>query len=72
MTGEYGTGMIRTSLVATPRPRVLFTAKAGVLPQVHATDPEPRLPSLGVAYDDLALYVVVALAAGFWRARRDP
>jgi hypothetical protein len=52
--------------------RLLLSNAADVLAQVHATAPKPRLPSLGGAYLDLALYLVVALSVGFWRARRDP
>jgi ABC-2 type transport system permease protein len=32
---------------------------------------EPRLPSLPLAYLDLAGYVVAACGLGAWRARRD-
>lgn len=63
---EYGTGMIRATLTATPRRGTVFTAKAVVLGAVTL-----RLPSLALVYLDLAGYVVVTLALGAWRAHRD-
>ncbi|GAA2374597.1 hypothetical protein [Dactylosporangium salmoneum] len=45
---------------------------ATVLARVHASSPVgPRLPSLGMAYLDLARYLVVALGLGAWRVSRD-
>jgi hypothetical protein len=40
---------------------------------VHALAVEPRLPSLGPAYLDLLLHLVVALGLGLgaWRSSRD-
>lgn len=53
-------------------PDELVLSNAGnVLGQVHALAVKPRLPSLGMAYLDLLLYLVVALGLGAWRAGRD-
>jgi ABC-2 type transport system permease protein len=52
--------------------RLLLPNAAVVLAQLHApTVHSLRVPSLGVAYADLALYVVVALGLGIWRMTRD-
>ncbi len=51
--------------------RLMLTNAADVLGQVHAWAPHPRLPSLGLAYLDLALYLAAFLGAGAWRASRD-
>lgn len=42
-----------------------------VVGQVHAYSPKPRLPSAGMAFVELAVYVVVALGLGAWRFSRD-
>jgi len=53
-------------------PSRLQLSNAGdVVAQVHAVAAEPRLPSLGLAYLDLALYLTVTLALGAWRSTRD-
>jgi ABC-2 type transport system permease protein len=51
--------------------RLLLSNAGDVLGQVHATAPKPRLPSLRMAYLDLALYLALALGLGAWRASRD-
>jgi ABC-2 type transport system permease protein len=51
--------------------RLLLSNAADVVAQVHAVAAKPRLPSLPLAYADLAGYLVLALALGAWRARRD-
>jgi ABC-2 type transport system permease protein len=52
--------------------RLVLTNAADVVAQTHPRAAHPRLPSLGTAYLDLALYLVVFLGAGAWRASRDP
>jgi ABC-type transport system involved in multi-copper enzyme maturation permease subunit len=51
--------------------RLVLSNAADVIAQVHALAVKPRLPSLGLAYLDLLLYLVVALGLGAWRATRD-
>ena len=51
--------------------KLVLSNAADVLGQVHALAVKPRLPSLGLAYLDLLLYVVVALGLGAWRVSRD-
>ncbi|WP_432970742.1 ABC transporter permease [Dactylosporangium sp. CA-233914] len=51
--------------------RLLLSNAGDVVAQVHAVAAKPRLPSLRLAYLDLAGYVAVALGLGAWRARRD-
>jgi hypothetical protein len=53
-------------------PSKLLLSNAGdVVAQVHAVAAKPRLPSLGLAYLDLALYLALALGLGAWRWSRD-
>ncbi|MEV6928149.1 hypothetical protein AB0M46_27150 [Dactylosporangium sp. NPDC051485] len=53
-------------------PSKLLLSNAGdVVAQVHAVAAKPRLPSLGMAYLDLALYLTAALGLGAVRFRRD-
>jgi ABC-2 type transport system permease protein len=53
-------------------PSKLLLSNAGdVVAQVHAVSARPRLPSLGLAYLDLALYLAAALVLGAWRSTRD-
>lgn len=53
-------------------PSQLLLSNAGdVVSQVHATAAKPRLPSLALAYLDLALYFTAALGLGAWRSTRD-
>jgi ABC-2 type transport system permease protein len=66
----YGVGRALESWSYLPSRLVLVNA-ADVVAQTQAWAPRPRLPSLGAAYLDLALYVAVFLAAGAWRATRD-
>jgi ABC-2 type transport system permease protein len=51
--------------------KLVLSNAADVLGQVHALAAKPRLPSLGLAYLDLLLYLVLALGLGAWRTRRD-
>ena len=51
--------------------RLLLSNAGDVVAQVHAVAAKPRLPSLGLAYLDLALYLIAALALGAWRSTRD-
>jgi len=51
--------------------KLVLTNASDVLGQVHALAVKPRLPSLGLAYLDLLLYLVVALGLGAWRTSRD-
>ncbi len=51
--------------------RLLLSNAGDVVAQVHAVSAKPRLPSLGLAYLDLALYLTAALALGAWRSTRD-
>jgi ABC-type transport system involved in multi-copper enzyme maturation permease subunit len=52
--------------------RLVLANAADVLAQTHAAVAHPeRLPSLGLAYLDLALYALVALGLGVWRFSRD-
>jgi ABC-2 type transport system permease protein len=51
--------------------RLILSNAADVLGQVHAMAVRPRLPSLGLAYLDLVLYLVVPLGLGAWRTYRD-
>jgi ABC-type transport system involved in multi-copper enzyme maturation permease subunit len=66
----YGVGRAVESWSYLPS-RLVLTNAADVVAQTHAWAPHPRLPSLGAAYLDLALYLVVFLGAGAWRASRD-
>jgi ABC-2 type transport system permease protein len=66
----YGVGRALESWSYLPSRLVLVNA-ADVVAQTHAYAAHPRLPSLGAAYLDLALYVAVFLTAGAWRAARD-
>ena len=53
-------------------PSKLLLSNAGdVVAQVHAVAAKPRLPTLGLAYLDLVLYLVVAVGLGAWRSTRD-
>jgi hypothetical protein len=53
-------------------PSKLLLSNAGdVVAQVHPVAARPRLPSLALAYLDLALYFSVALGLGAWRCTRD-
>ncbi|MEU7875841.1 hypothetical protein [Dactylosporangium sp. NPDC049140] len=51
--------------------RLVLSNAGDVVAQVHAVAARPRLPSLGLAYLDLALYLTAALALGAWRSTRD-
>jgi len=51
--------------------RLLLSNAGDVVAQVHATAAKPRLPSLTMAYLDLAGYALIMLGLGAWRARRD-
>lgn len=51
--------------------KLLLSNAEDVVAQVHAIAVKPRLPSLTMAYADLALYLVVVVGLGAWRARRD-
>jgi hypothetical protein len=51
--------------------RLLLSNAGDVVAQVHAVAAKPRLPSLGMAYLDLALYLTAALAVGAWRSTKD-
>jgi ABC-2 type transport system permease protein len=51
--------------------KLLLSNAADVVAQVHAVSARPRLPSLGLAYLDLALYLAAALVLGAWRSTRD-
>jgi ABC-2 type transport system permease protein len=51
--------------------RLLLSNAGDVVAQVHAVAAKPRLPSLGLAYLDLALYLIAALGLGAWRSSRD-
>jgi ABC-2 type transport system permease protein len=51
--------------------RLLLSNAGDVVAQVHAVAARPRLPSLGLAYLDLALYFTAALGLGAWRSIRD-
>lgn len=51
--------------------RLLLSNADDVVAQVHAVAAKPRLPSLELAYLDLALYCTVALGLGAWRSTRD-
>jgi len=66
----YGIGRALESWSYVPS-RLVLTNAADVVAQVHAWAPHPRLPSLGLAYLDLALYLALFLGAGAWRASRD-
>ncbi|HEV7657877.1 MAG TPA: hypothetical protein VGP36_24515 [Mycobacteriales bacterium] len=66
----YGVGRALENWSYLPSRLVLANA-ADVVAQTHAWAARPRLPSLGAAYLDLALYVAVFLTAGAWRATRD-
>jgi ABC-type transport system involved in multi-copper enzyme maturation permease subunit len=52
--------------------RLLLSNAGDVVAQVHAVAAKPRLPSLGLAYVDLAVYLTAALAVGAWAWSRDP
>jgi ABC-type transport system involved in multi-copper enzyme maturation permease subunit len=66
----YGVGRALESWSYLPS-RLVLTNAADVVAQVHAWAPHPRLPSLGLAYLDLGLYLVLFLGAGVWRASHD-
>jgi len=51
--------------------KLILSNAADVLGQVHAQAVRPRLPSLGLAYLDLLIYLVAALVLGAWRTSRD-
>ncbi|WP_433305065.1 hypothetical protein ACQP2F_17060 [Actinoplanes sp. CA-030573] len=51
--------------------RLLLSNAGDVVAQVHAVAAKPRLPSMLLAYADLAGYALIALALGGWRAHRD-
>jgi ABC-2 type transport system permease protein len=51
--------------------RLLLSNAGDVVAQVHAVAAQPRLPSLTLAYLDLAAYLTVALVLGSWRANQD-
>jgi ABC-2 type transport system permease protein len=51
--------------------RLLLSNAGDVVAQVHAVAAKPRLPSLGLAYLDLALYLTATLGLGAWRWTRD-
>ncbi|BCJ47613.1 ABC transporter permease [Actinoplanes ianthinogenes] len=51
--------------------RLLLSNAGDVVAQVHAVAAKPRLPSLGLAYLDLAMYLAVAVGLGLWRSTRD-
>lgn len=51
--------------------KLVLSNAADVLGQVHALAVKPRLPSLGLAYLDLLIYLVAALVLGAWRTSRD-
>ncbi|MCU7729681.1 ABC transporter permease subunit [Actinoplanes sp. KI2] len=51
--------------------RLLLSNAGDVVAQVHAVAAKPRLPSLGLAYLDLALYLAAAVGLGIWRSTRD-
>lgn len=51
--------------------RLLLSNAGDVVAQLHAVAAKPRLPSLTLAYLDLALYLTVALGLGGWRSTRD-
>ena len=51
--------------------KLILSNAADVLGQVHALAVKPRLPSLGLAYFDLLLYLAVALGLVAWRVSRD-
>lgn len=51
--------------------RLLLSNAGDVVAQVHAVAAKPRLPSLGLAYADLAMYLALTLGLGAWRALRD-
>lgn len=51
--------------------RLLLSNAGDVLAQLHAVAARPRLPSLTLAYLDLALYFTVTLGLGAWRSTRD-
>ena len=52
--------------------RLVLSNAADVIGQVHPRAARPRLPSLPVAYADVATYALLALGLGGWRARTDP
>jgi ABC-2 type transport system permease protein len=51
--------------------RLVLSNAGDVMAQVHAVAAKPRLPSLALAYVDLALYLIAALGLGAWRSTRD-
>ncbi len=51
--------------------RLLLSNAGDVMAQVHAVAAKPRLPSLTLAYLDLAMYFAAALGLGAWRSTRD-
>ena len=51
--------------------KLVLSNASDVLGQVHALAAKPRLPSLGLAYLDLLLYLALALGLGAWRTSRD-
>jgi ABC-2 type transport system permease protein len=51
--------------------KLVLSNAADVIAQVHAITAKPRLPTLSLAYLDLAIYLALALTIGAWRATRD-
>jgi ABC-2 type transport system permease protein len=51
--------------------KLALSNAADVIAQVHALTAKPRLPTLSLAYLDLAIYLILALTIGAWRATRD-
>jgi ABC-2 type transport system permease protein len=52
--------------------KLVLANAADVIAQVHAAAAKPRLPSLGLAYLDLAIYLVAAVGLGALRTTLDP
>lgn len=51
--------------------KLVLSNAADVIAQVHAAAAKPRLPTLSLAYLDLAVYLALALTLGAWRTARD-
>lgn len=51
--------------------KLVLSNAADVIAQVHAVAVKPRLPSLSLAYLDLASYILLALILGTWRTTHD-
>lgn len=67
----YGAARVVDGWSSLPS-KLLLSNAADVLAQVHARSPHPeRMPSLGFAAFDLALYAVLAISLGAWRFTRD-